>query len=589
MNSSSCSEITPLLRREMKTSSRCDVKDVLRRRIPIIAWLPNYSINKFLQDCLAGFTVGLTVIPQGIAYAIVAGLPAQYGLYSSFMGCFVYLFFGSSKDITVGPTAIMALLSLPYVKTMGPDVAVLLCFLTGCLITLMGVFHLGFLVDFISMPVICGFTNAAALIIGCSQVGTLFGLSGRSESVYDAVMKLVNNFSEIKLWDTTLGILCIMALFGLKNLPGKKFGSSFEKVLWLLSLSRNAIVVITGTIIAYSFSLNNSIPFKITGNITEGLPPFSPPPFSTIFNNKTYTFLDMTTTLGSSIASVPFIAILESIAIGKAFAKGRSLDATQEMIALGLCNIMGSFVKSMPVTGSFTRTAVNYASGVKTPMGGIVTGSIVLLACGLLTSAFKFIPKATLAAVIIFAMYNMLEFHIFSVLWKTKKVDIIPLTVTLVCSLIFGPEYGMLAGITINLMLLLYFTARPGLIIEERTVDGLIILFVSPKQSLSFPAAEYLREQVMSWCDGRRETIPVILDGRNVTRIDTTVAKNLTLLHMDLEMRKQKLILWKWCDEAKKTLTCYDSETANLFRSGTLSQIFSEENNFVPDRVDVII
>ncbi|XP_051175949.1 sodium-independent sulfate anion transporter-like isoform X2 [Leptopilina boulardi] len=591
MNLSTCSEITPLLRREMKTSSRCDVKDVLRRRIPIIAWLPNYSINKFLQDSLAGFTVGLTVIPQGIAYAIVAGLPAQYGLYSSFMGCFIYLFFGSSKDITVGPTAIMALLSFPYVKAMGPDIAVLLCFLTGCVITLMGIFHLGFLVDFISMPVICGFTNAAAVIIGFSQVGTLFGLSGRSDSVYDAMMKLINNFLEIKLWDTILGVLCIIALFCLKNLPGKKFGSPFEKTLWLLSLSRNAIVVITGTILAYSFSLSDQpIPFKITGNITEGLPPFSSPPFSTIYNNKTYSFLDMTTKLGSSIASVPFIAILESIAIAKAFAKGRSLDATQEMIALGLCNIMGSFVKSMPVTGSFTRTAVNFTSGVKTPMGGIVTGCVVLLACGLLTSAFKFIPKATLAAIIIVAMYNMLEFNIFSVLWKTKKIDIIPLTVTLVCSLIFGPEYGMLAGITINLMLLLYFTARPGLIIEERTVDdGLIILFVSPKQSLSFPAAEYLREQVMSWCDGRQETIPVVLDGRNVTRIDTTVAKNLTLLNMDLEARRQKLILWKWCDEAKKTLTCYDSETASLFRSCTLSQIFSDNNTILPDRVDVII
>ncbi|XP_033211219.1 sodium-independent sulfate anion transporter-like isoform X2 [Belonocnema kinseyi] len=562
--------------REMNTSSRCDVKDLLRRRIPIIAWLPNYSINKFLQDCLAGLTVGLTAIPQGIAYAVVAGLPPQYGLYSSFMGCFVYLVFGSSKDITVGPTAIMALLAQPYVKSIGEDIAVFLCFLSGCVITTMGIFHLGFLLDFISMPVICGFTNAAAIIIGISQLGTLFGVSGRSETALDAVVKIINHYKEVRLWDSVLGLSCVLALVCLKNLPGNKNGTGTEKAMWLICLGRNAVVVMTGMIIAFCLSSYDPEPFNITGNIMEGLPTFALPPFSTIHDNKTYNFLEMTTELGSSIASVPLIAILESIAVAKAFAKGRSLDATQEMLALGLCNVLGSFVRSMPVTGSFTRTAVNHASGVKTPMGGIITGFVVLLACGLLTSTFKYIPKATLAAVIIVAMYYMLEIHIFVVLWKTNKADIIPLTITLLCSLVLGLEYGMLAGIAVNLALLLYFTARPGLVIEERNVDGSMILFVLPKQSLSFPAAEYLREQVMSRCDGRKETIPVVLDGRNVTRIDATVAKNLTLLHMDLVARRQKLILWNWCEEPRKTLTSYDSETASLFRSsGSLGQIFS--------------
>lgn len=211
------------------------------------------------------------------------------------------------------------------------------------------------------------------------------------------------------------------------------------------------------------------------------------------------------------------------------------------MVALGLCNIFGSFSRSMPTTGSFTRTAVNNASGVKTPMGGLITGSLVLLACGLLTSTFEFIPKATLAAVIIVAMYYMLELRVFLVLWRTKsnvvqispiipfvvtiqfnplvneriesetiigspqlinlfvEIDLIPLTVTLLSCLAIGPEYGMIGGTLVNLILLLYFAARPGLLIEERVVDGLTILFVSPKQSLSYPAAEYLRERVMSW------------------------------------------------------------------------------------------
>ncbi|XP_076248706.1 sodium-independent sulfate anion transporter [Calliopsis andreniformis] len=555
---------------------RFDLKQLLLRRIPVLAWLPLYSWSKLLQDTLAGLTVGLTAIPQGIAYAIVAGLPAQYGLYSSFMGCFVYLVFGSCKDVTVGPTAIMALLSQQHVMRLGEDIAVFICFLSGCIILLMGLLHLGFLVEFVSMPVISGFSNAAAIIIGTSQLGTLLGLNGRSDSFIDAISKVVKNINYITPWDTLLGVSSMIVLVCLKKLPGKKNGTAFQKFLWVVSLARNAVVVIVGIILSYSLSSYGIKPFKITGNITEGLPYLSPPPFSIVSRNHTYDFMELISDLGSTTFSVPMIAILESIAIAKAFAKGKTVDANQEMLALGLCNIFGSFVRSMPATGSFTRTAVNNASGVKTPMGGVITGCLVLLACGLLTSTFEFIPKATLAAVIIVAMYYMFDLRIFSVLWRTKKIDLIPLTVTLLSCLVIGPEYGMIAGIAVNLILLLYFAARPGLLIEERVVDGLTILFVSPKQSLSYPAAEYLRERVMSWCDGRSEAIPVVVEGRHVLRIDATVAKNLALLLVDLEARNQKLVFWNWYEEARRTLISYDASLAMSFRtSGSIAQIFS--------------
>ncbi|CAK9803851.1 Sodium-independent sulfate anion transporter [Anthophora plagiata] len=567
-------ETTPLLRRDV--TSRFGSKQLLLRRIPILGWLPQYTLSKLLQDVLAGLTVGLTAIPQGIAYAIVAGLPAQYGLYSSFMGCFVYLVFGSCKDITVGPTAIMALLSQHHVIRLGDDIAVFLCFLSGCVILFMGVLHLGFLIEFVSMPVISGFTNAAAMIIGTSQLGTLLGLNGRSDSFIDAIVKVVNHANEITPWDPLLGVCSMIILVCFKNLPGKKNGTLFEKFMWVISLARNALVVIFGIILSYSLFVYDIKPFKITGNITGGLPPFTLPPFYIARGNDTYNFKELVSELGSTVVSVPLIAILESIAISKAFAKGKTVDANQEMLALGLCNIFGSFSRSMPTTGSFTRTAVNNASGVKTPMGGVITGCLVLLACGLLTSTFEFIPKATLAAVIIVAMYYMLELHIFIVLWRTKKIDLIPLTVTLLSCLAIGPEYGMIAGIAVNLILLLYFAARPGLLIEERVVDGLTILFVSPKQSLSYPAAEYLRERVMFWCDGRAETIPVIVEGRHVLRIDATVAKNLALLLADLEARDQKLVFWNWCEEARRTLISYDASLTMSFRtSGSIAQIFS--------------
>ncbi|KAJ8678533.1 hypothetical protein QAD02_014320 [Eretmocerus hayati] len=559
-------------------SRRCSGKSCVRRRIPICEWLPQYSLGKFLQDALAGTTVGLTVIPQGIAYAVVAGLPPQYGLYSSFMGCFVYIIFGSTKEVTVGPTAIMGLLTHPFVKNYGNDFAVLLCFLTGCLITLLGVLHLGFLVDFISMPVICGFTNAAAIIIASSQFSTLLGISGRTDSFRDAVEKLVEHFRETQLWDALLGLSSIAILVILKNLPGKRQGNIAQKAMWLIGLARNAVVVISGIVLAYWLSVYGHEPFKITGNITEGLPPISLPPFSTTHENQTYNFSDMLSIYGGSVISVPLIALLESIAIAKAFAKGKTLDSNQEMIAVGLCNICGSFVRSMPVTGSFTRTAVNNASGVRTPMGGLVTGALVLLACGLLTSTFKFIPKATLAAVILVAMYYMLEFKLFQTLWRTKRIDLVPMVVTLVVCLWESLEVGMISGIATNLVLLLYGTARPGLLIEERVVNELTILFVSPQESLSFPAAEYLRERVMSWCDVLKDANIVIIDGRDVKGIDTTVAKNLTLLAADLESRKLRLLFWRWNDDVRKTLLAFDASMVSHFRDASdTSQLVSDE------------
>ncbi|XP_043283268.1 sodium-independent sulfate anion transporter-like isoform X2 [Venturia canescens] len=573
-------------RRDMIVVPREKKKDFFRRRIPIIAWLPLYTWSQCLQDALAGLTVGLTAIPQGIAYAVVAGLPPQYGLYSGFMGCFVYLIFGSCKDVTVGPTAIMALLVQPYVTKNNEDFAVLMSFLSGCVITAMGIVRLGFLVDFISMPVICGFTNAAALIIASSQIGTLLGIKGRSETFIDAIIKLFHNIKNVALWDSVLGVFCMVILVIFKHLPQNRNGTLLQKCMWLISLGRNAIVVVTGILLAYLLSINGHAPFTIIGNITGGLPPFTPPPFSTVIGNATYNFKDMFDELGASLATVPLISILESIAIAKSFAKGRSVDANQEMLALGFCNLAGSFVRSMPTTGSFTRTAVNYASGVKTPMGGIVTGGLVLLACGLLTSTFKFIPKTSLAAVIIVAMFYMLEFHIFGVLWRTKKIDVLPFAVTLVTCLVWSLDYGMAVGIVLNLLLLLYSTAKPGLKIEEKTVARTNLLLVSPQQSLSFPAAEYLRETVMSWCDGREGAIPVVVEGAHVHSIDATVAKNLRILQLDLESRSQRLVFWNWGEEAKATLTRYDNSLSRSFvTSESLETIFTDESCSQPKEI----
>jgi sodium-independent sulfate anion transporter 11 len=265
------------------------------------------------------------------------------------------------------------------------------------LIFLLGILNLGFFIQFISTPTIIGFTTAATFIIGSGQVRSLLGIrSGSSNDFIVAWKSVFLHLDEIRYADTLLGLLSLALLMLMKK---PKCLSRWPVMIKYLSISRNAIVVILGIIIAFCFHLNDMEPFRLTGTVAEGLPAIQVPPMSTEVNGTHYKFTDMVSELGLSLVTIPLVSILEVVAIAKAFSKGKILDATQEMITLGLCNIASSFFQSIPITGSFTRTAVNHNSGVKTTLGGIVTGAIVLMALGFLTRTFYFIPKTTLAAV----------------------------------------------------------------------------------------------------------------------------------------------------------------------------------------------
>ncbi|XP_020300305.1 sodium-independent sulfate anion transporter-like isoform X2 [Pseudomyrmex gracilis] len=539
------------------------------RRLPFLGWAPRYKPTWLLQDALAGITVGLTAVPQGIAYGTVAGLNPQYGLYAAFMPSFIYVIFGSCENITIGPTAIMATMVQPLVANYGADIAVLIAFLKGCIIAFLGIFHLGFLLDFISLPVITGFTSAAAINIASSQFKSLLGIPGRTESFLDSLKAIFNNLHEIRYEDTLLGVGTIVVLVLLKNIPGRRKGTIVQKIGWLLALSRNALVVIVGTVMAYLFYVNNPdnpFPFKLTGSMDQGLPPFAPPPFSTTFQNRTYEFLELTSAMGTTLFTIPIVSTIEHIAIAKAFAKGKSLDATQEMIALGICNIFGSFVRSMPVTGSFTRTAVNHASGVRTPLGGIFTGGLVLLALGLLTSTFRFIPKAVLAGLIICAMYYMLDFSTYTLLWHARKVDFIVMILTLFPCVFLGLEYGILIGILVNFVALLYFSAKPCIQTKIEQIEGETVIVVIPEEAVAFPAAERLRASIMK-LSGESEC-NVILDCKNLKRIDVTVAKNLKLLAKDLSVRGQTIVCSNCCENIDVILRTVAPELLNVKENG---------------------
>ncbi|EDW35447.1 GL17220 [Drosophila persimilis] len=516
----------------------------ITNKLPILQWLPRYRIEYVMQDFIAGFTVGLTTIPQAIAYGVVAGLEPQYGLYSAFMGCFTYIFFGSCKDVTIATTAIMALMVNQY-ATISPDYAVLVCFLAGCIVLLLGLLNMGVLVRFISIPVITGFTMAAATTIGSAQINNIVGLSSPSNDLLPSWKNFFTHLPSIRKWDALLGVYSLIFLLLMKQVKDIKWGN---RIFWkYLALSRNALAVIFGTFLAYILSCDGNQPFRVTGNITAGVPPFRLPPFSTTVDGEYVSFGEMISTVGASLGSIPLISILEIVAISKAFSKGKIVDASQEMVALGMCNIMGSFVLSMPVTGSFTRTAVNNASGVKTPLGGAVTGALVLLALAFLTQTFYYIPKCTLASIIIAAMISLVEIHKIADMWKSKKKDLFPFLVTIITCMFWSLEYGILCGIAANMVYILYSSARPQVYVRFEKINGHEVSVVDVKQKLDYASAEYLKEKVVRFLNQQNgETSLVVIKGEEINSIDYTVAMNIVSLKEDLNALNCALICWKW-------------------------------------------
>ncbi|XP_062557908.1 sodium-independent sulfate anion transporter-like [Armigeres subalbatus] len=558
-------DIRPLLKRQFRGIW---TRENALRRFPFLVWGPQYNLKKLLSDAIAGITVGLTSIPQSIAYAVVANLEPQYGLYSNFMGSFVYAFFGSVKEIAIAPTAIMALMVQQVVLDLGPAGAILASFLSGCISLLLGMLNFGFLVQFISMPVITGFITAAAITIISSQMKSLMGISspGKSSGFIDSWENVVENASQTRLWDAVLGFSSLAILVCITLIKGRGSGH-WRTATKYLCLLRNALIVISGGVIAYIFSTNNQYPFRLTGDVASGFPAVEPPPFSTTFNGEFYDFSQMLRILGSSVITIPLISILEVVSIGKAFSKGNPVDATQEMIALGLCNIAGSFTASIPTTASFARTAINSSSGVRTPFGGVFTGLLVLSALGLLTEYFYFIPKATLAAVIIAAMVFMIEYRAVAEMWRIKRIDIIPFLVTVIACLFLGLEYGILIGIAVNLCFLLYLISRPR--IEHRliVIHHAIALVLRPTNDLAFSSAEYFREKILSMAS-KHDAEVVVIDGEMIKYIDSTVVKNISSTVDELKLQGRQVLLWRWNREVQCSLYRYKKDQfLPLFRS----------------------
>ncbi|XP_026160083.1 sodium-independent sulfate anion transporter [Mastacembelus armatus] len=562
----------------------CCSYSTLRAWLPILSWLPRYNLKWLQMDVLAGITVGLTAVPQALAYAEIAGLPVQYGLYSAIMGGFIYTLLGTSKDVTLGPTAIMSLLCFSVVGGQ-PHRAVLLSCLCGLIQATMALLRLGFLLDFISFPVIKGFTCAAAVTIGFGQVKNILGLKGIPHEFSLAVYYTFYKIPEARIGDVVLGLLClgvlVMLLFMKATLgsdDSPPYSRVARKLVWAVATTRNALVVMAAAIVAYSWEAYDHHVFSITGESTQGLPPFRLPPTSdTTANGSIVSFGEIVEGFGGGLAVIPLMGLLESIAIAKAFASqnGYRIDANQELLAIGVTNIMGSFVSAYPVTGSFGRTAVNSQTGVCTPAGGIVTSAIVLLSLAFLMPAFYYIPKASLAAVIICAVAPMVDYRIVTKMWRIRKLDLLPFVVTFLTSF-WQVQYGIIAGVAVSGALLLYNVARPQIKMWDH---GMLVM--EPSSGLSFPATEYLSHIIHTQALQAFPPRSVVLDCHHVSTIDYTVITELRDLLAQFKLRNVQLIFSRLQPSVLEVLLAADLQALRYTDSVEAALQLESEN--LPD------
>lgn len=424
------------------------------------------------------------------------------------------------------------------------------------------------MVNFISYPVINGFSSAAAITIAIGQLKGILGLSNIPREFLDMVYQICKNIPKTRIWDLTMGLICLVILFLLKlvrqhqfkpnpdDIPLSRGQKVFRKSVWLIGIAANAIVVVVATaVVAIMHHFGHTTEISITGYVNPGLPPFKLPEFSYLKGNTTVEANEMFSRLGAGLIIVPILGMVESIAIAKVFARQNNyrINPTQELLAIGVSNVACAFVSSYPVTGAFSRTAVNSQSGVRTPMGGVVTGGIVLLALQFLTPLFKFIPKSALSAVIIMAVIPMVDYEILLKFWRIQKIALIPWAATFLTSFGVGIQYGILIGVGVQVLIMLYPIARPIITFSRmygerkefplqedspkiKYLDYVIVTF---NQAIRFPSVEYLQSKVLKYVYKDGETPrSVIMDCNHLAMgLDYTTVVGLIELVADFKKR----------------------------------------------------
>ncbi len=513
----------------MESTSSTFVKALKQRLTPFLDWIGDLKdMNVLKADAIAGLTVALVLVPQSMAYAQLAGLPAYVGLYASFLPVIFASLFGSSMQLATGPVAIVSLLTAAALEPLAiqdPEgylaYAAILAFIVGTFQLSLGLLRLGVLVDFLSHPVVVGFTNAAALIIGTSQLGKIFGVETRKgDHHYETVWNLLQDIPSTHLLTLLMGVLSILLLVLLK-----KFAPKLPNVL---------ITVVACILLSY-FLGYQAKGGSVIGYIPDGLPGFKVPDveFNQIVN------------LIVSAAIIALLGFVEAISVAKAIASEtrQRLSANQELVGQGIANIVASVFQAYPVSGSFSRSAVNFDADARTGFASIVAGIIVAITLLFLTPLLFHLPQATLAAVIMVAVFNLIKIKPVVHAWKVHRHDGFVAVAVFFTTLFFAPhlEKGIMTGVLLSLGLFLYRTMTPRFVEVGRHEDGslrsaeLFQLVTSDTVSvfrydgdLYFANAGYLEGKILNNIALKPDLKVMILDFESVDLVDSTGEETLT-------------------------------------------------------------
>ena len=443
----------------------------LSRYLPILDWGRTYDKNALSNDLIAAVIVTIMLIPQSLAYALLAGLPPEAGIYASILPIMFYAVFGTSRALAVGPVAVVSLMTAAAVGKVAQTgtadyatAALTLAFLSGAFLTLLGIFRLGFIANFLSHPVIAGFITASGIIIALSQVGNILGIKASGETMIELLHGILTNLGNINVITLVIGASATAFLFwvrkGLKPLL-RKWGLGPRMADIGAKAGPVAAVVVT-TLLVWGLGLDQQ-GVKIVGEVPQSLPPFSVPNVS----------MELVGQLLMPAILISIIGFVESISVAQTLAAKRRqrIAPDQELIGLGMANIAAAFTGGYPVTGGFSRSVVNFDAGAETPAAGAYTAVGLAIASVALTPLIYFLPKATLAATIVVAVLSLVDFKILKHAWGYSKPDFIAVAATIILTLSFGVEVGVSAGVLASILLHLYKTSRPH-IAEVGLVEG---------------------------------------------------------------------------------------------------------------------
>lgn len=485
--------------------------------------LGTYSLSTFRSDLLAGLTVAVMLVPQGMAYALLAGLPPVFGLYAALVPLLVYPFFGSSPYLSVGPVALVSIIVLSGLSTMATpmspefiELALITSMVAGAIQLILALFKMGFMVNFLSHPVISGFTSAAAFIIALSQLKYLLGIDlPRSSNIIEGMKGLIENIDQLNVYAMSIGLVGIGIILGLKQLKKALPGALIAAVLGIFFML---------------FSGWDAYGVGIVGDVPAGLPHLTIP-------DITWSKIQMVLPLALVICLISFI---ESLAIAKTLAAkhGRfDINADRELVGLGLAKIAGAIFQGFPNTGSFTRSAINEQSGAKTGASSIMAAILIGLTLMFFTSSFHYLPHTILAAIVISAVFGLIDYKEAIHLYHADKRDFSVLFLTFLLTIFLGIQEGVFAGVILSLILIIQKAAKPhyailGEVPEKGIYRNVLryehagehqnILVFRYDDDLFFANAEHFYTAVLEALASRPNTQNLILDFSSVSNMDSS-------------------------------------------------------------------